>query len=89
MRTTGRSWRTRWWTPCWRSTAASLAAWGILAAGCTRKDPSEKDVRRAEVADLEREDGGAATLAAILADLREDDLVRAQAAASLGSETFR
>jgi len=36
------------------------------------------------VADLERADGGAAKLAAVLADPREDDLVRAQAAASLG-----
>jgi len=58
---------------------AALAAWG-----CVKKDPSPADAERDRVADLEGDSSKAAELAAILRDPKQDDLVRAQAAASLG-----
>ncbi len=56
----------------------------VLAAGCATNDPSPADVRRGEVEDLGGEEDNAPRLAAILADRREDELVRALAAAQLG-----
>lgn len=55
-----------------------------LAAGCAKNDPSPADARRWEVEDLGGDEDNAPQLAVILLDRREDELVRALAAAQLG-----
>ncbi|MEK7468190.1 MAG: HEAT repeat domain-containing protein [Planctomycetota bacterium] len=85
MADTGSDWRRRWRTRCFsRAGSNGLAALVLLVAGCAKNDPSAADLRRWEVEGFAGEADKAPQLATILVDRKEDELVRALAAAELG-----
>ncbi|MCE9582485.1 MAG: HEAT repeat domain-containing protein [Planctomycetes bacterium] len=56
----------------------------VVAGGCTRKDPSPADQHRWDVDDLAGDPDNVPRLGAILADQKEDEMVRGRAATALG-----
>ncbi|KAF0242910.1 MAG: hypothetical protein FD180_3665 [Planctomycetota bacterium] len=67
-----------------RAGSSGLAALVLLVAGCNTNERSAADLRRREVEDFAGEASRAPQLASILLDRKEDELVRALAAAELG-----